>query len=94
MDLKRDLNQVFQWALTNNMCLHENKFELISYRLACSELLRELPFSGEWCTYDTPGGTVLEHSSTVKDLGITLSCDGSWKPHMDRIAKSATTVAN
>ena len=94
MDLKRNLNQVFQWAVTNNMSLHENKFELMSYRLAFAELLRELPFSSEWCTYNTPGGTVLEPSSTVKDLGITLSCDGSWKPHIDRIAKSAATVAN
>ena len=94
VDLKRDLNQVFQWAVVNNMSLHQNKFELMSYRLAFAELLRELPFSGEWFTYDTPGGTVLEPSSTVKDLGIILSCDGSWKPHIDRIAKSAATVAN
>ena len=76
------------------MSLHENKFELMSYRLAFAELLRELPFSSEWCTYDTPGGTVLEPSATVKDVGITLSCDGSWKPHIDRIAKSAATVTN
>ena len=94
VDLKRDLNQVFRWAVANNMNLHENKFELMSYTLAFAELVRELPFSGEWFTYDTPGGTVLEPSSTVKDLGIILSCDGSWKPHIDRIAKSAATVAN
>ena len=43
--LQEDLNRVIKWSIENNMDLHEDKFEVISYRINSSSLLRELPLS-------------------------------------------------
>ena len=43
--LQNDLLRVIEWASSNNMALHENKFELLSYKTPKSILVRELLFT-------------------------------------------------
>jgi hypothetical protein len=43
--LQEDLDKVIKWSIENNMDLHEDKFEVINYRINSLSLLRELPFS-------------------------------------------------
>ena len=42
--LQEDLNSVIEWSRINNMELHEQKFEVVSYAFNISKTLRELPF--------------------------------------------------
>ena len=45
--LQSDLENIMEWSRSNNMVLHENKFELLQHepsRNAITELLYELPF--------------------------------------------------
>ena len=51
--LQEDLDKVIKWSIENNMDLHEDKFEVINYRINSSSLLRELPFSYCLTTYET-----------------------------------------
>ena len=73
--LQADLNTVVDWSKKNNTALHEDKFELMSYRTHSSRLLRVLPFADEFCEYDTPAGCTLSPTKTVKDLGVYLSSE-------------------
>ena len=54
--LQQNLLNVIQWAKSNNMALHEDKFELLSYRTPRSKLLQELPMTAEWEKYTTSSG--------------------------------------
>ena len=91
--LQEDLHRVIAWACTNNMQLNETKFEVVNYTLNRSEWLRALPFHPENCIYYTSDGTPLEPSATVRDLGVLLSSDRSWTPHIAQVVKSARTMA-
>ena len=91
--LQSDLNSVVQYSKENNMKLHENKFELLSYRNNTSTL-RELPYAEEFSQYLTPGGFLLQPKPTVKDLGVNLSDNLSWSPHISKIAADAKKMAS
>ena len=45
--LQEDLCMVIDWSTVNNMELHEDKFQLLSYPLNSSHLFRQLPFYSE-----------------------------------------------
>ena len=51
--LQKDLDRVIKWSIENNIDLHEDKFEVMNYRIISSTLLRELPFSCNLTTYET-----------------------------------------
>ena len=76
------------------MELHENKFELLTYRTPRSKLLEELPFSSEWLEYNTPSGQVILPSKIVKDLGVYLSNDIGWSAQVNEAVQSANKMAN
>ena len=92
--MQRDLNATVGWSQRNNMLLHESKFELLCYLSGRHSLLKELPFSFEFYSYTTPAGFPLESKPTVKDLGVYLSADYSWTPHISNIVKSARQMAS
>ena len=92
--LQEDLFNVIQWALQNNMQLNETKFEVINYKLNKSLLLRELPFSNEDYSYRLTNGETIEPTQTVRDLGVLLSNDCSWTPHIHQMLKTAKKMAS
>lgn len=94
IELQHDLDAVIKWSDHNNMKLHEQKFELMTYKMHSSSLLDELPFTSEYSHYETPCGMTLEASDTVKDLGVYLSHDCSWTPHINIIADNARRLAS
>ena len=92
--LQEDLNRVIKWSIENNMDLHEDKFEVISYRINSSSLLRELPLSSSLNTYETSEGKGISPSQTVKDLGVYLTSDCKWETHDKIISNNAKTMAS
>ena len=92
--LQDDLDSVVKWAEHNNMALHEDKFELLTYRTSRSKLLNELPFTSEWLEYTTPSGQAILPSTSVKDLGVHLSSDLKWSVQASEVVKSAKKLAN
>ena len=91
--LQSDLNSVVKWSGENNMALHEDKFELMCYRASSSKLLQALPFADEFCQYETPAGFTMTPKPVVKDLGVQLSSDLTWKQHISSMIASARKVA-
>ena len=95
--LQSDLNNVVQWSIDNNMELHEDKFELLVYKLPSNKKLAEdLPFIKEFqkTNYKTPNGNTIGQSHTVRDLGVHLSDDLSWSPHIGVMVDKAKQVAS
>ena len=92
--LQEDLCRVISWSNLNNMELHENKFQLLSYPLNNSFLLRQLPFYPENLEYTTPKGHVIESSAVVRYLGILVSNSRSWSPHIDQVTEGAQKMAS
>ena len=77
------------------MKLHENKFELVCYRTPASKSLsEELPFMSDITNYTTPNGSVIERSSLVRDLGVNMSDDYSWTPHINIMVDKARQMAS
>ena len=93
MLLQEDLYRVIQWAVHNNMHLHEDKFEVLNYTLNTSNLLSNLPFTAEYRSYDTSGGHTIQPTTVVRDLGVYLSSDRSWSPQVNQLVQSANKVA-
>ena len=93
MLLQDDLNNIVAWSLRNNMLLNGSKFELLNYSLNKTKLLRNLPFTQEFLQYTLADGTSIEPSKTVRDLGVLLSNDCSWTPHIQKMLISTRKVA-
>ncbi|XP_063679210.1 uncharacterized protein LOC134814843 [Bolinopsis microptera] len=92
--LQDDLNSVVNWAKCNNMALHEDKFELLVHKHCPKNSLFDHPFAIQAQTYEVSNGNMLYPTQTVKDLGVTVSADLSWTPHVNRIAERAGKVAS
>ena len=92
--IQEDLCRVIDWSSINNMELHEDKFQLLSYPLNSSYLLRQLPFYPENVQYKTPKGHVIEVTDTARDLGVLVSSDRSWSPHIEQTVQAARKMAS
>ena len=76
------------------MQLNESKFEVLNYKLNHCQVLREFPFSSENYVYRLTNGDIIEPAQTVRDLGVLLSSDCSWTPHIQQMVQSASTMAS
>ena len=95
--LQLDLDNVVTWSHDNNMKLHEDKFELLTYRGSITNskaYLDALPYSNDYMQYLTSDQGSIYPSSCVKDLGIYLSPDLSWSTHVNKVADSAKKIAS
>ncbi|KAL5246868.1 hypothetical protein ACHWQZ_G018912 [Mnemiopsis leidyi] len=91
--LQDDLNLVIEWSRSNNMELHEQKFEVVSYNLNTSKTLRELPLYPENVKYRTPKGHVITPQEIVCDLGVNVSSSRGWGPHIEKTVQGARKMA-
>ena len=66
--------------------LHEGKFELLCHTTGKPKLFHELPFTSQYFEYTTKDGTVITPCSIVKDLGVFVSSNLSWTPHINILA--------
>ena len=78
------------------MQLHENKFEVLNYSLNTSSLLGNLPFTSEteYKEYNTSRGYAIEPTTVVRDLGVHLSSDRSWTPHIEKVIEGGKKIAS
>ena len=92
--LQSDLDSSVKWSDENNMVLHQQKFELITHSVSRKNHLQELPFQTEFTEYRTADGSVMSPQPTVRDLGVTISHDVSWSPHITNIAEDARKITS
>ena len=91
--LQDDLYNIIDWSKSNNMMLHEDKFELIIHKHRLNSTIYELPFVSESMTYKVTTGKSLTPVDELKDLGVIVSSDLSWRPHISSIVQRARSVA-
>ena len=86
VNLQEDLFHIYQWSVTNNMQFNDLKFELLRYGKDA-----ELKLS---TAYISPSFNLIEEKPNVKDLGVTLSSDATFKTHINNIVESAKNMAS
>ena len=91
--LQTDLHKVEDWSSENNMALHDQKFELLCHSVQKPNVISELPFHQQYFQYSTKKGVEINPQSIVKDLGVLVTADISWTPHINSIAESARRMA-
>ena len=91
--LQNDLEKVILWSDNNNMTLHKDKFEYMSYQHNRQNYLLELPFVCEQFRYKVSDTTLLRPVEQLRDLGVTMSSDLSWSPSIYEITGKARQKA-
>ena len=84
--LQRDLEIVYQWAEDNNMSFNNLKFECL--RFGPDSTLKATT------NYTSPSGTIIDTKEHVRDLGVTMSSDGTFSEHIQKICLSARNMCS
>lgn len=83
-DLQRDLDAVYNWAEQMNMEFNDSKFELLRY--GKNQELKAMT------GYLASNGSTIEESQSVRDLGIMMASDGSFKEHIEKTVQGASNL--
>ncbi len=84
--LQTDLEAVYQWAEDNNCAFNNKKFEALRYGL--DEILKLTT------SYTAPDGTLISVKEHIRDLGVTMSADATFKEHINKICRSANNMCS
>lgn len=79
--LQNDLEALYRWTEQNNMSFNNNKFEHLMYSTVHN--------TNYVYTYKANDGSDIETKQAVRDLGVTLSCDGTFTIHINNVTKKA-----
>ena len=91
--LQKDLERVMDWSQSNNMMLHDEKFELLVHKSKSSTEDHALPFPHIHQSYQISVDKILFPSDNLRDLGVQLESDLSWSRHIHSIVKKARNIA-
>ena len=83
MLLQGDLNSLYNWADENNATFNGEKFEGISYPLGLSAQR----------IYKDPNNQPIQNKELIKDLGVYISSDGTFKEHIKIYVKETQKIA-
>ena len=84
--LQTDLEAVYQWAEDNNCAFNNKKFEALRYGI--DEILKLTT------SYTAPDGTLISVKDHIRDLGVTMSADATFKEHINKIYQSANNMCS
>ena len=84
--LQTDLEAVYQWAEDNNMSFNHKKFEALRYG---KDSVLKLTTN-----YVSPAGTIIDDKDQVRDLGVTMSSDCTFKEHINKMCLSARNMCS
>ena len=82
--LQTDLEMVYQWAIDNNMMFNGKKFEALRY--GANDVLKATT------SYTSPDGSIIPDKDHLRDLGVTMSADGSFRQHISQMCQSARNM--
>jgi hypothetical protein len=83
--LQLDLQQVYQWAISNNMDFNTSKFELLRYG-------NDQDLKNQTC-YKSNMKTTITEKQSVKDLGILMSNSGEFKDHISKVVGTVRDIS-
>ena len=83
--LQADLNVIYNWASKVNMHFNGDKFECLR--------LWPNPSSAPVYDYRGPGGEIIGVKESLKDLGVTLSSDLSFRLQVEKTVAAASKLA-
>ena len=95
--LQEDLQSTLEWSKRNNMQLHEQKFELMVHRADPMESLwraENVPFTAQLYTCTVSSEISLCETGELRDLGIRLTSDLSWRTHIGSIVAKGRSSAS
>ena len=84
--LQSDLETIYTWSEDNNMKFNDSKFELIRY--GTNQDLKDSTY------YVRPDGEKITEKTHVRDLGVTMSNNGTFSEHINKIATSAKDMSS
>lgn len=84
--LQTDLEKVYQWAIDNNMIFNAKKFEALRY--GHDEVLKATT------SYTSPDGSIIPSKDHLRDLGVTMSADGSFRKHISEMCQAARNMCS
>ena len=79
--LQEDLNEIYSWSEENNMEFNSTKFEAMRY--GRDEALKSTT------SYLSAEGAVIKDMEHLRDLGVNMSDDCSFKKHITNIVEAA-----
>ena len=92
--LQEDLDKILDWSRSNNMKLHEQKFELLNHLHNSKSSFPELTFFAETLRYKVSSQDILYPVENVRDLEVMVSSDLSWSTHIrNMVPKARSTLS-
>ena len=84
--LQGDLEKIYSWAKEYNMTFNNSKFELLRY--GSNNTLKEST------SYDSSDGSTAESKAHTKDVGVTMSSNGTFSEHISNTCEKARDICS
>ena len=85
-ELQTDLEEIYDWSINNKQPFNNTKFELMRYRLESNPIQ-------DFTSYTDPTGKVIQEEDHIRDLGVIMSNDASFKAHIKKVTESVRNIA-
>lgn len=84
--LQEDLDKIYRWTVENNMVLNPSKFELLQYG--------KQTIDGSPYKYKSSTGDDIVSKDVVKDLGVLMSSNCHFTPHIDSVVSKVKKMTS